>query len=71
MVPNNRTDEPVTVQAFMHCPNVDWLQSDWPRCWSNRLRQFFDEKCNEHAADITLRAELLQVLNVAEQVHII
>lgn len=66
----NGNENPEVVRAFHHEENVTWTQSEWPKLWSLALRRVFDEKIEARANDVVLRAELLELMSIANQVII-
>ena len=60
---------PEVIRVYAHDPTMAWNDTNWPRVWSNRLRQFFTEEINKRSDDVAMRAELLRLLNAAEQVR--
>ena len=66
--PNVRRAPLEVVRAFQFNQDDTWLESQWPRFWMVRLRQVFDEKCRNLEHNLSLRGELLRVLNLSAQV---
>ena len=54
--------------VFDHDEDKPVDETTWPRVWQSRNRCIYNQKREEHALDVGMRAQLIELLRAAETV---